>query len=121
MIRSMKALLSLATILLVACAAKAPVPDTKTIEPDATSEAAAKNSGSAADRRFAEEARGYKLAERNGQKYYCRTERASGSHLKTMNCISEIELRTRVENAEVNRRQSKSSVCAQSDPRCGGS
>jgi len=121
MIRSMKALLSLATILLVACAAKAPAPDTKTIEPDATSEAAAKKSESAADRRFAEEARGYKLAERNGQKYYCRTERASGSHLKTTNCISENELRTRVENAEVNRRQSKSSVCAQSDPRCGGS
>ena len=121
MMRSMKALLSLATILLVACAAKAPAPDTKTIEPDATSEAAAKKSESAADRRFAEEARGYKLAERNGQKYYCRTERASGSHLKTTNCISENELRTRVENAEVNRRQSKSSVCAQSDPRCGGS
>lgn len=116
----MKALLSLATILLVACAAKAPVPDTKTIEPAATSEAADMVAESAADRRFAEEARGYKLAERNGQKYYCRTERVSGSHLKTMNCITENELRVRVENAEANRRQSKASVCAPNDARCGG-
>jgi hypothetical protein len=120
MIRSMKALLSLATILLVACAAKAPVPDTKTIEPAATSVAADKNAESAADRRFAEEARGYKLAERDGKKYYCRTEHASGSHLKTMNCISENELRERVENAEANRRQSKASVCSPNDSRCGG-
>ena len=69
---------------------------------------------------LAEEARGYKLAERNGQKYYCRTERVSGSHLKTMNCITENELRVRVENAEANRRQSKASVCAPNDARCGG-
>jgi hypothetical protein len=120
MIRSMKALLGLATIFLVACAAKAPVPDAKTIEPDATSDAADQHVESAADRRFAEEARGYKLAERNGQKYYCRTERASGSHLKTMSCITENELRARVEY-EANRRQSKASVCAPGDPRCGGS
>ena len=120
MIRSMKALLSLATILLVACAAKPPAPEPKAIEPAATTEADV-NTQTAADRRFAEETRGYKLVERNGQKFYCRAERASGSNIKALNCFSENELRARVEDAEAYRRQYKPSVCAPDDPRCGGS
>ena len=120
MICSMKALLSLATILLVACAAKPPAPEPKAIEPAATTEADV-NTQTAADRRFAEETRGYKLVERNGQKFYCRPERASGSNIKAMNCFSENELRARVEDAEAYRRRSKPSVCAPNDPRCGGS
>lgn len=119
MIRSMKVLSSLATILLVACAAKPPAPDTKTIEP--ATAAVDESTQTAADRRFIEETRGYKVAEKNGQKYYCRAERASGSNLKTMNCISERELRARVEDAEQYRRRNKPSVCAPNDPRCGGS
>jgi len=115
MIRSMKALLSLATILLVACAAKPPSLDPEVIEPDPTSEAN-ENAQTAADRRFAEETRGYRLVARKGQKYYCRAERASDSHLKTMNCFTENELRVRLENAEALRRRSKSS-CA---PGCSG-
>src|SRR6185369_5325965 len=116
MICSMKALLSLATILLVACAAKPPAPDTKAIEPAATTEVTDASAQTAADRRFAEEARGYRLVERNGQKYYCRAERASGSNIKAMNCFTENELRVRLENAEALRRRSKSS-CA---PGCSG-
>ena len=116
----MKALLGLATILLVACAAKPPIPDTKTVEPAATGQVADESAQSAADRRFAEETRGYRLVERDGKKYYCRAERASGSNLRTMNCISENELRTRVENAEAYRRSSKPSLCSPNDPRCGG-
>jgi hypothetical protein len=119
MIRSMKVLLNLATILLVACATKAPAPDTKTIGPAAA--AVDESAQTAADRRFAEETRGYKVVEKNGQKYYCRPERASGSNIKTMNCFSENELRARVENAEQYRRRNKPSVCAPNDPRCGGS
>jgi outer membrane biogenesis lipoprotein LolB len=118
MICSMKALLSLATLLLVACAAKAPEP--KAIAPAATTDANG-NAQTAADRRFSEETRGYKQVERNGQKYYCRPERASGSNIKAMNCFSENELRARVEDAEAYRRRSKPSVCAPDDPRCGGS
>jgi len=120
MIRSMKPLLSLATIFLVACAAKTPAPDAKTIEPAAAPAAAGDSTQTAADRRFAEETRGYKLVERNGQKYYCRSERASGSNIKTMNCFSESELRLRLETAEQYRRSSKASVCSPGDPRCGG-
>ena len=121
MICSMKALLSLATILLVSCAAKPPAPDTKAIEPAAITEVTDASAQTAADRRFAEESRGYRLVERNGQKYYCRAERASGSNIKAMNCFSENELRARVEDAEAYRRRSKPSVCAPNDPRCGGS
>jgi hypothetical protein len=120
MIRSMKALLSLATIALVACAAKPPSLDSKAIEPAASTEASDGIAQNAADRSFAEETRGYKLVERNGHKFYCRAERASGSNIKAMNCISENELRARVENAEAYRRRSKASVCAPGDPRCGG-
>ena len=120
MICSMKALLSLATILLVSCAAKPPAPDTKAIEPAAITEVTDASAQTAADRRFAEEARGYRLVERNGQKYYCRAERASGSNIRAMNCFSENELRARLENAEAYRRRSKPSVCAPGDPRCGG-
>ena len=111
----MKALLSLATILLVACAAKPPAPEPKAIEPSATTVADG-NAQTAADRRFAEETRGYKRVERNGQKYYCRAERASGSNLKSMHCFTENELRVRLENAEAFRRRSKAS-CA---PGCAG-
>ena len=111
----MKALLSLATMLLVACAAKPTALDPQVIEPDPTTEAD-ENAQTAADRRFAEETRGYRRVERNGQKYYCRAERASGSNLKTMNCFTENELRVRLENAEALRRRSKSS-CA---PGCSG-
>ena len=115
MICSMKALLSLTTILLVACAAKPTALDPQVIEPDPTTEAD-ENAQTAADRRIAEETRGYRRVERNGQKYYCRAERASGSNLKTMNCFTENELRVRLENAEAYRRRSKAS-CA---PGCGG-
>jgi hypothetical protein len=115
----MKVLMSLATILLVGCAAKPPAPDAKTIQPVTT--AVDQGTQTAADRRFTEETRGYKVAEKNGQKYYCRAERASGSNLKTMNCISESELRARVEDAEQYRRRNKPSLCAPNDPRCGGS
>jgi hypothetical protein len=116
----MKALLGLATILLVACAAKPPAADSKTIEPVAATEAADANQ-TAADRRFAEETRGYKVVEKNGQNYYCRPERASGSNIKAMNCFSENELRARVESAEQYRRRNRPSVCAPTDARCGGS
>jgi len=111
----MKALLSLATMLLVACAAKPTALDPQVIEPDPTTEAD-ENAQTASDRRFAEETRGYRLVERKGQKYYCRAERASGSNIKTMNCFTENELRVRLESAEAYRRRSKAS-CA---PGCAG-
>ena len=117
--RSMKILTTFAFIFLAACAGAPPKTDPNIIEPPVEAGSADANQ-SAADRRFAEETRGYKQVERNGQTFYCRSERASGSNLRTMNCFSEAELRARVENAEMYRRRSKSSVCAPNDPRCGG-
>lgn len=107
----MNIVLLFATILLAACAGSPP-PAPEPADADAQT---------AADRRFVEETRGYKLVERNGQKYYCRAERASGSNIKGMNCFSESDLRARVEDAEAYRRRSRPAVCAPNDPRCGGS
>jgi hypothetical protein len=117
----MKIMLCFATVLLAACAGNPPPStDARVIEPVPAHEPTDAEAQSAADRRFAEETRGYKLLERNGQKYYCRSERPSGSNLRTMNCFTENELRTRVENAEAYRKRSKPSLCAPNDPRCGG-
>lgn len=103
--RSMKWILSFAAIFLVACAGTPPpATNPQTIESVAAHDAADASTQTAADRRFSEETRTYKLVERNGQKYYCRSERASGSNIKGMNCFSETELRERVENAEAYRR-----------------
>ena len=121
MMRSMKPILSFASILLVACAGSPPpASNPQVIEPAAAHEPTDAEAQSAADRRFADETRGYNLVEKSGQKYYCRSERSSGSNIKAMNCFSENELRARVEQAEMYRRRPKPSVCAPNDPRCGG-
>lgn len=111
--RSMKTILSFAAILLVACAGSPPATNSQVIEPVATHEPADSITQTAADRRFADETRGYKLVERKGRKYYCRSERSSGSNIKAMNCISENELRARVEQAEMYRRRSAVGVRAE--------
>jgi len=115
MIRAMKILTTFALILLAGCAAAPPAADPKTIESDAAPEAAHASSQTAADRQFAEATRGYNQVERNGEMFYCRMERASGSNLRTQNCFTEAELRTRVENAENYRRCRKASGCASTD------
>src|SRR5262245_28741111 len=120
MIRSMKILLTFVTLLLAACASTPSTTDPKTIEPSETAAAPDASSQTAADRRFAEETRGYKQVERNGKTYYCRSERASGSNLRTTTCFTETELRSRFEAAERYRQQRKASACAPADPRCGG-
>ena len=119
--RCMKIIVCFATILLAACAGTPPVStDANVNEPVPAHESAEADAQTAADRRFAEETRGYKLVEKRGQKYYCRAERPSGSNLRTNICWTEAELRQRVEAAEVYRRKYKPSVCALNDPRCGG-
>jgi type IV pilus biogenesis protein CpaD/CtpE len=112
--RSMKTILALATLFLVACAgAPSSATNPQVIEPVANQEPTESSAETAADRRFAEETRGYKLVERKGQKYYCRSERSSGSNIKAMSCFSENELRARVEQAEMYRRRSAVGVNAE--------
>lgn len=121
--RSMKTFLPLALVLLAGCAGTPPAPPAAPATPTApaaTQESAAADNQTAADRRFADETRSYKLVERNGQKYYCRAERPSGSNLRTNVCWTESELRQRVDAAEAYRRKYKASVCENQDPRCGG-
>jgi hypothetical protein len=111
----MKIVIFSAVMLLAACAGEPRAPS------HAPAESADASSQSAADKRFAEETRGYKVTERDGKKYYCRSERASGSNITATSCITERELRARVEDAEAYRRKSRPSVCAPNDARCGGS
>lgn len=115
--RRMKTVLFIALILLAGCAGTPPAPEAT---PASIPESADTSSQTAADRRFADEARSYKLVEKKGKKYYCRAERPSGSNLKSQICWTETELRQRVDAAEAYRRKYKPSVCAPNDPRCGG-
>lgn len=115
--RGMKTILSIALILLAGCAGTPPTQDAAHAS---THESADASNQTAADRRFKDEARSYKVVEKNGKKYYCRLERASGSHLKSQLCWTESDLRQRVEAAEAYRRKNRPSVCAPDDPRCGG-
>jgi hypothetical protein len=73
----------------------------------------------AAERRFHEAAKGYRLVVSNGQNHYCRNEKASGSNIVQQNCLTENELRAVVEDAERYRRSQRASVCNGDDQRCG--
>lgn len=111
-------------LLMAACAATpapqglsspAPAADTPVNAP-ADSPASLAN---AAERRFQEAAKGYRLVVANGQNHYCRNEKASGSNIIQQNCVTENELRAAVEDAERFRRAQRASVCKTDDPRCG--
>lgn len=49
------------------------------------------------DAELAEAARGYSRVNRDGKTLYCRRERPSGSNIATSVCVTEAELRDRVE------------------------
>jgi hypothetical protein len=60
-----------------------------------------------ADRKFAEAARSYQVVDRNGRTMYCRSERPTGSKLNDYVCITEGELRQRIEDEERIRRRTR--------------
>jgi hypothetical protein len=59
--------------------------------------AATPDDGSTTDAEFAEAARGYTRVSRDGKTLYCRRERPSGSNISTSVCVTEAELRERIE------------------------
>jgi hypothetical protein len=108
--------------LVMAACATTPAPQSLNSPAPAATPAAtpeASSDANAAERRFQEAAKGYRLVVSNGQNHYCRNEKASGSNIVQQNCVTENELRAAVEDAERYRRAQRASVCKTDDPRCG--
>ncbi|HUQ10969.1 MAG TPA: hypothetical protein VM146_11695 [Steroidobacteraceae bacterium] len=87
-----------ALMLLQGCASSAKAPDAPAA-PVAKQQAAATTEDDAAklDAEIAEAARGYTRVNRDGVTMFCRRERPSGSNIATSVCVTEAELRARVE------------------------
>jgi hypothetical protein len=95
-----------ACVLLAGCASAPPPPAPQPSAPP-SSTADAQDEANLAERRFAEAARSYQVVERNGRPFYCRNERPTGSKLNEYVCISESELRQRIEDEERLRRRTR--------------
>jgi hypothetical protein len=79
------------------------------------------HTATAMEKRFQEAARGYKIVQKNGKTMYCKREKLIGTTIPTMNCISEAELRTQVENMEDYRQRARSSGrCVRGPAGCKG-
>jgi hypothetical protein len=79
------------------------------------------HTANAMEKRFQEAARGYKVVQKNGKTMYCKREKLIGTTIPTMNCISEAELRTQVENMEDYRQRARSSGrCVRGPAGCKG-
>jgi hypothetical protein len=94
--RSVVSLVGAATALVVlqACTTSPKAPEAPVARQQV---AATPEDGSKLDAELAEAARGYSRVNRDGKTMYCRRERPSGSNIATSVCITESELRERVE------------------------
>jgi hypothetical protein len=112
--------------LVVACASQpqanpAPpaAPANATASAPAVSEA---NTAGALEKRFQDVARGYKVVKKDGKTMYCKREKLIGSTIPTMNCMSETQLRTQVEDMDEYRNRARnSSRCTHGVGCAGGS
>lgn len=86
--------LAAAPLLLLACATAEKPPAAKPRPASVTGNAADMDSA------LAEAARGYTQVERNGERLFCRRERQTGSNLSSTTCITEVQLRQRVEDSK---------------------
>ena len=86
--------LAAATFLLQACASAEKAPVARPRPPTVTENAAKM------DAALAEAARGYTQVEENGERLFCRRERQTGSNMSSTTCITEAQLRQRVEDAK---------------------
>lgn len=72
-------------------------------EPSASAQAATAteaNTASLMEKKFQEAARSYKVIQKDGKPMYCKRERVIGTTIPTMQCLTEAQLRNRVENTE---------------------
>jgi hypothetical protein len=98
----------IAAALLAACAstpasAPASTPAAVPAAPAAASTAATATEADTAslmEKKFQEAARSYKVVQKDGKPMYCKRERVIGTTIPTMQCFTEAQLRTRVENTE---------------------
>jgi hypothetical protein len=92
---------AIAVVILQGCASaqKAPEAPAAPVTPAGTTHAAPPTAEEAAklDAEVAEAARGYTRVNRDGVTMFCRRERPSGSNIATSVCVTEAELRERVE------------------------
>ncbi len=66
----------------------------------------------ALEKKFQDAAKGYKVVQRDGQTLYCKREKLIGSTIPTLQCMTESQLRNRVENMdEYRERMRNSSKC----------
>jgi len=97
----------------VAAAPAAPVTQT----PAAQTEA---DTAAALEKKFQDAAKGYKVVQKDGQTLYCKREKVIGTTIPTMQCMTEAQLRTRVENMEELRGRMRSGPKCTLGPGCSG-
>jgi hypothetical protein len=95
-----------------------PAPKVTTAPPEAAATAEA-DTAAGLEKRFQEAARSYKVVQKDGKTMYCKRERVMGSTIPTLQCITEAQLRTQVENTdEIRQKMRNRAGCAQMG--CGG-
>lgn len=126
-------LLAAGVSILAACASQpadapaAPAPAAAPAAPAAAAPAAATASAeakpeadaaSAAEKKFQEAARSYRMVEKDGQTMYCKKEKPMGSTIPRMQCITESQLRLEVEQMEDLRDRMRNSSRCVRGPGC---
>jgi hypothetical protein len=115
----------LGTLMLAACASQppgapaTPAPASSTAASAPNAAAAEKDTASAMEKRFQDAARSYKVVQKNGKTLYCKREKVIGSTIPTMQCLTESELRTQVENMEEFRQRQRNSGRCTTGVGCG--
>lgn len=113
--------LGMAAVLLAACAS--PPADPEAVKPPAPkwSAAAEDEVAAALDRKFEDVARGYVKLKKDGVLMFCKRERVLGSSIPTLQCITEAQLRTQVENMDEYRaRMRNTGKCPRGPQGCSG-
>jgi hypothetical protein len=117
--------IGLGVALMAACASQpanpTPPAATATAPAGAASAPAANEADTAAgiEKRFQDAARSYKIVQKDGKTLYCKREKVIGSTIPTMNCLSEAQLRTQVENMEDYRNRARNSSRCTHGAGCG--
>jgi hypothetical protein len=78
------------------------------------------DTAAALEKKFQDAARGYKVVERDGKTLYCKREKVIGSTIPTLQCLTESQLRTQVENMEEMRDRMRSNGKCTLGRGCGG-
>lgn len=95
--------LAASSTLLAACASgpATPAAPAKTAAPAPAAAATAEaDTAAGLEKKFQEAARGYKVVQKDGKTMYCKREKLISSTIPTLQCITEAQLRSQVENTD---------------------